>query len=84
MSLEAFTLPITCGGVMLVVYSLTLYPKSVKWFGSLTLARAGLLLSVPGCLMMPSASLLSPYALQQVILKIDHSNHSFVEESLWT
>lgn len=69
MTLEAFTLPLSCGGVILVIYSLTLYSKCVKVFGAKTLARAGLLLSVPGCLLIPSASLLSSFGLQQASSK---------------
>ncbi len=66
MSLEAFTWPISCGGVVLVAYSLAVYPKLTKKLGSVTLARIGLLAGIPGCLLMPASSLFSPYLLQQV------------------
>ena len=69
MSLEAFTWPISCGGAVLVAYSLAVYPKLTKKLGSVTLARIGLLAGLPGCLLMPTSSLLSPYALQQVIFQ---------------
>ena len=66
MSLEAFTWPISCGGVLLIVYSLTLYPKLIKAVGAGNFARLGLVMAIPGALLMPTSSLLSPYALEQV------------------
>lgn len=70
MSLEAFTWPISCGGAFLVVYSLAVYPKLTKKLGSVTQARLGLLAGIPGCLLMPTSSLFSSYALQQVSLSV--------------
>lgn len=66
MSLEAFTWPISAGGVLLVIYSLTLYPRIIKAVGAVNFARVGLIMGVPGALLLPLSSLLSPYALQQV------------------
>lgn len=66
MSLEAFTLPISCGGAILILYSLTAYPRVIKALGCLTLARVGLLAAIPCAILLPTSSLLSPYALQQV------------------
>ena len=67
MPLEDFTWPISVGGAALVVFSLALYPRLIKRFGSLTLARAGLLFGVPFAMLMPLASAFgSIYALEQV------------------
>ena len=66
MSLEAFTWPISCGGAILILYSLTAYPKIIKSLGCINLARIGLLAAIPCALLVPTSSLLSPYALQQV------------------
>lgn len=66
MSLEAFTWPISAGGAVLVLYSLTLYPKIIKSVGALSFARFGLVLAIPGALLLPTASLFSPYLLEQV------------------
>lgn len=66
MSLEAFTLPISCGGAVLILYSLTVYPHLIKALGCLKLARLALLAAVPCTLLLPVSSLLSPYVMEQV------------------
>lgn len=57
MPLEDFTLPISFGGLAMVVFSLGLYPRLIKRFGALTMCRAGLLLGIPATVIMPLASL---------------------------
>ena len=67
MPLEEFTWPISVGGATLVVFSLALYPRLIKRFGSLKLARAGLFFGVPFAMLMPLASAFgTSYAVEQV------------------
>lgn len=69
MPLEAFTWPISCGGVALVVFSLTLYPRLVRKFGALNVIRIGLLAAIPVTLLLPiSSSFKHSIILQQVLL----------------
>lgn len=70
MPLEEFTWPLSFGGLALVIFSLTLYPRLITRFGAIAMARAGLLLGIPATIILPLASLFTgTYLLEQVCVK---------------
>ena len=73
MPLEAFTWPISCGGVALVAFSLTLYPRLVKRYGSLIVIRMGLLAAVPVTLLLPTSSLFRHSIILQQVTYLSHA-----------
>lgn len=55
--LEAFTYPVIFGGVVLVMYSLLLFPRYQKAVGPLHACKVGLIGGLPCSVLVPAASL---------------------------
>ena len=51
-----FAWPLTFGGVVLMLYSLFLYPQNQKRWGQLKCVKIGLLLSIPAAFIFPASS----------------------------
>lgn len=71
MSLEDFSWPLSFAGVVLVCFSLTIYPRLIQSIGPVSLARFGLLFGISGALLMPASSFMPGETFRQVLSTLD-------------
>ena len=70
MPLSAFAAPLTFGGVVLTAFALFGYPPLQRAVGLKTTCSLGLLVGIPGDLLLPTAALVRSHNLIQQVLSL--------------